>query len=72
MSLDEFASREKCWTCALPPEIREEIDRTRRESARKIGPDTVIHWLVAEKGYDRRDIKRGSINYHFQQRHHEQ
>ena len=52
----------------------DEINETRRDAEKrgvKVGPDTVIRWLVAEKGYERSGVKRGSLNYHFQMRHHE-
>lgn len=58
-----------CWTCQLPAEIREEIDAARREH--RVGPDTVIDWLVEEKGYRREECRRGSLCNHFRQRHHE-
>lgn len=76
MSLEEWAKNRTsypgkgCWVCNLPAEIRDEIDQVRREH--RVGPDTVIDWLVAEKGYRREECRRGALCNHFQQRHHEQ
>lgn len=70
-SLADYArtARYECWTCnSLPPELLAELNETRRTT--RIGPDSVIRWLIEEHGWDRQDIKRGSINYHFQSGHH--
>ena len=72
MPLTDYATRSQCWTCDLPPEILAEIHAARIASesgGRKIGPDTIIAWLVGEKGYKREEIRRGSLNFHLQSRH---
>lgn len=82
MTLEDFDTRQGCFICNLPAEIRSEIDGYRirteqqvRDGMRKraIGPDAVTDFLVTEHGYPDsiRRKSRSSANYHFGQKHHE-
>lgn len=68
LSLDDFAPRATsgCTVCALPVDVRHELETARRRDAQRFTYPVIAAWLVREHNVD---VSDSSLRRHFNRGH---